>query len=174
MATTRQMEANKQNALLGGVKTDAGKKTSRQNAIKHSFFSKLATDFDNISCEDFSAEMYQYFSPANIFEAQLVEIILSNMLAYRRICLFESQLVSSELQKAAHGDLQMRIELDRSNYQNKFRDEVADELLKIKRYKICAFNMITKAGHELERLTRMRNGENVPFPAVCDINISAK
>lgn len=174
MATQKQAEANRQNALQGGVKTEEGKKVSRLNAMKHGFFSKIVTDFDKLSCDDFLDEVYRHFAPTNIYETQLVEIMLSNMLAYRRVCIFESQLVSSELADAICGSEEFEIVLGRSKYQNKFSDDVMDELLKITRYKICAFNMITKSQHELERLVRMRNGEAMPLPAVCDINISTK
>lgn len=174
MATAKQIEANKQNALLGGVKTDGGKEKSRVNAIKHGFFSQIVTDFDKVAHKDFCNEIYVHFSPANIYEAQLVEIILSSMLAYRRICLFESQLIRNEWRDAVCGSDDIVLDFSDSAYQKQFRSCVMDELLKFNRYKICAFNMMTKAGHELERHVRMRNGESVPFPAVCDINISAK
>jgi len=173
MATEKQIEANKQNALQGGVNSEAGKKISRLNAVRHGFFSKIVTDFDKIAGKEFSDDIYEYFSPSNVYEAQLVEILLSNLLAFRRICLFESQLLLNGIDKAINGE-ELKIDFGQSEYQKKFRNAVTDEILKIKRYKICAFNMITKAQHELERLTRMRNGENVPFPAVCDVNISAK
>jgi len=35
-----QLEANRQNAKLGGVKTEEGKAVSRYNAIKHGLLSK--------------------------------------------------------------------------------------------------------------------------------------
>lgn len=174
MATAKQIEANRRNALQGGVKSDGGKKASRLNAIKHGFFSRLVTDFDKICGKEFSDDIYEYFSPSNVYEAQLVEIILSNLLSFRRICLFESQLISSEIDKAVYGEEELNIDLGQHEYQEKFRCAVTDELIKINRYKICAINMITKTQHELERLIRMRNGENVPFPAICDINISTK
>ena len=39
MTSKKQIEANKQNALKGGVKTEAGKTVSRMNATKYGFFS---------------------------------------------------------------------------------------------------------------------------------------
>ena len=49
MATEKQITANRKNALKGGVKTDAGKSTTRQNGMKHGFFSKIVTDFDKLA-----------------------------------------------------------------------------------------------------------------------------
>ena len=37
MTSKKQVQANKKNAKLGGVKTDEGKSVSRQNAIKYGF-----------------------------------------------------------------------------------------------------------------------------------------
>ena len=47
-------------------------------------------------------------------------------------------------------------------------------MMKIKRYKVCAFNLITKAHHELERAKAMENGKDIPIPEVCDINLNAQ
>ena len=40
----KQLEANRENAKLGGVKTEEGKAVSRLNAIKHSILSNILTD----------------------------------------------------------------------------------------------------------------------------------
>jgi hypothetical protein len=174
MATDKQIKANKMNARLGGVKTDEGKEISRMNALKHGFFSQIVTQFEKIEHKDFCKEIYSVFSPANIYESQIVEILLSNILAYRRICLLESQLVKNELQKTIENTESLNVDFDDTDYQKHFRKYVMDEMLKINRYKICAFNMTTKAQHELERLVRIRSGESIPSPSVCDINITDK
>jgi len=40
MTTQQQIEANRQNAKLGGVKTEEGKEISKYNALKHGLLSK--------------------------------------------------------------------------------------------------------------------------------------
>ncbi len=40
MTSEKQIEANKENGKLGGVKTDEGKAVSKYNAIKHGLLSK--------------------------------------------------------------------------------------------------------------------------------------
>ena len=147
MTTEKQVNANRENALLGGVKTEEGKERSRMNAVKHGFFSHIVLESDKIAHEDFCNEIYDYFSPDDIYDKQLVEIILSNLLAYRRICLKESESFNTATTEKAPD----WFSLDMS-YETKFQKNLMEELLKFQRYKMSAFNLMTKAHHELERL----------------------
>ena len=52
MTTSRQVKANRKNAIKGGVKTGAGKAISSQNATKYGFFSKIVTEFNKLNNED--------------------------------------------------------------------------------------------------------------------------
>jgi len=100
MTTEKQIRANIENAKLGGVKTKEGKDITRFNALKHGFFSQLITKHDILNHQDFVEEIYDLISPTNIYQTQLVEILLSNFLSYRRISLLESKLIDNELEKA--------------------------------------------------------------------------
>jgi len=146
MATEKQVNANRENALLGGVKTEKGKEKSRMNSVKHGFFSQIVLGFDKVAKEDFCNEIYDYFSPDNIYEKQLVEIMLSNLLAYRRICLKETESFNRALTK----DDSDWLSLDTS-YETKFQKDIMDESLKFQRYKTSAFSLMAKAQHELEK-----------------------
>jgi len=146
MTTGKQINANRENALLGGVKTEGGKGKSRMNAVKHGFFSQIVLEFDKITHDEFCNQIYDYFSPDSIYEKQLVEIILSNLLAYRRICLKESE----SFNKAVTKDISDMFSLELS-YETKFENELMEEMLKFQRYKISAFNLMAKAQHELEK-----------------------
>lgn len=174
MTTEKQNEANRQNSLLGGVKTDEGKEISRLNALKHGFFSQIIISEDKISSKEFCEEIYAYFTPENTYEAQLVEIILSNLLTYRRISILESKLISSEIEKTLHATQDFTTEAFDTEYQRNFRNNIMDELFKFQRYKTVCINLINKTQHELERLIRIRNGEHVPAPLAADMLISIK
>ena len=97
MTSKKQIEANKQNALKGGVKTEAGKTVSRMNATKYGFFSKIITEYDKLEHSDFCKEIYACFKPESEYEKQLVEILLSNFLTYRRICFVEREYIQTKL-----------------------------------------------------------------------------
>jgi hypothetical protein len=93
----KRLLANQANALKGGVKTEKGKEISRLNAIKYGFFSHVVTDYDKADHKAMCAEIYSTFKPTNTYETQLVEILLSNLLAYRRISLIENELMLRRL-----------------------------------------------------------------------------
>lgn len=176
MTTEKQIEANQQNCLLGGVKTEEGKKTSRMNALKYGFFSRIVTDYDKIQEEAFCKDIYECFAPSTAYEEQLVEVLLSNILAYRRICLVENEHIKKQLKPSIIEDTLPTYDFKvvrQKGYSPVIESGVVDELEKFQRYKTAAMNLVLKTQHELERLQRMRKGENVPSPAVCDINITA-
>jgi len=151
MTTEKQIRANIENAILGGVKTEDGKDISRFNAIKHGFFSQLITKHDILNHQDFVDEMYNLISPTNIYQTQLLEILLSNFLSYRRISLFESNLIDNELEKAINTqDEHLPIDFAATSYQIKFRSCFIDELIKFQRYKITALNSILKTKNALD------------------------
>lgn len=138
------MKANKKNKL-GGVKTPEGKNISRLNAVKHGFFSKLITEHDKISHTSFADEMYDLIEPKDLFQTELLEILLSNFLSYRRIALLESRMIKDELEKAiTSNDDPYSIDIGQTSYQIKFKESFIDELIKFQRYKTSALNSIIK------------------------------
>ena len=176
MATEKQIEANQQNGLLGGVKTDDGKKTSRMNALKYGFFSRIVTDYDKIQESDFCRDIYECFKPSTPYEEQLVEVLLSNLLTYRRICFVENELIRKRLKPTIIEDTFQTHDftvVKQRGYTPAIEGNVIDELDKFQRYKTTTMNLTFRTQHELERLQRMQKGENISSPAVCDINITA-
>ena len=165
MTSDKQIKANKQNALKGGVKTDAGKSISRLNATKFGFFSKITTEFDKISNEDFCTEMYNYYQPENEYEKQLVEIILSNFLTYRRICFVEKEFIETKVNPdVSHCDIVCDDLFLTKGYKSVIKLDLLDDLNKFQKYKTSIQNNIVKLSHELERLTNNRNSKNKIIP----------
>ncbi|MBN1573618.1 MAG: hypothetical protein JW984_10525 [Deltaproteobacteria bacterium] len=166
MTTEKQIMANRKNGLLGGVKTEEGKQISRLNAVKYGFFSKILIEADKLSNQDLCEDIYNVFKPNNAYEALLVEIILSNLLTYRRICIIESELTQKTLKSNP-----LEFSFGQKSFECKMERDFTAELLKFQRYKVSCFNMIIKTQHELERLRRINSGEEIPPPEVSDINI---
>lgn len=172
MATEKQIQANKNNALSGGVKTQDGKDKIRLNAVKHGFFSEIVIEQDKVSKNEFCEDIYSFysfFSPENAFEAQLVEILLSNLLSYRRITMIEKKFLEDSLKVKSF----LTIDFEENPYNQKMRTNLPEELLKFQRYKTSALNLITKTQHELERLKKIRQGIEAPLPSICDANINS-
>ena len=174
MTTEKQIEANKQNALMGGVKTDEGKLISRMNALKFGFFSKIVNDYDKLESKDFCEEIYEYYQPENTYESQLVEIVLSNLLVYRRICFIENEYIKSELDPTITGSFleDLGSFMTKEGYKPQIASNSIEVLEKFQKYKTSTLNLIIKTQHELERLTAKRKGYNIPIPGSLDVNIS--
>jgi hypothetical protein len=153
------------------VKTEEGKRVSRLNAVKHGFFSHLIIKQDKLAHHDFCQEIHDSFSPASAYEVQLIEIVLSNLLAYRRICVVESKLIGEQFDKKPDPILK-QLGMDAPGLIAKFGQSFVDELLKIQRYKTASLNLMLKTQHELERRAKLRDGQFVPCPSVCDVTVS--
>ena len=148
------------------------------NALKHGFFSQIVTKYDKLDQKDFCEEIYNQFNPQTIYEAQLVEVLLSNLLCYRRISLVERELIEARLDPHITKDLfaeefkKYETIIIKKGYQTKIHANIVDALEKFQRYKATTVNLIYKTQHELERLTKSRNGEADNTPCAHDITLT--
>lgn len=171
MTMTKQIEANKQNSLKGGVKTPEGKIKSRMNAIKYGFFSEIITNYDKLNNKEFCNEIYSCFQPENEYEKQLVEILLSNFLTYRRICFVEKEYIETKL----NPDVEMNFDVYlKEGYKPNIKLDLLDDLNKFQKYKTSIQNNILKIEHELERLISNRLSDNKIIPSSMDICITTQ
>lgn len=169
MTTKRQIKANKKNALNGGVKTTEGKEVSKMNALKYGFFSKITTEYDKLDNEEFCKEFYNHFNPSNIYEAQLVEMLLSYTLTFRRICLIEKEYVETKLHPHIGIDFDHYIE---RGYDPIIKLDLIDELTKFQKYKSSIVNCIRKIQHEIERLQFNNKSPVKSIPNAIDIEVT--
>lgn len=169
MTSKKQIEANRQNALKGGVKTEAGKAVSRMNATKYGFFSKIITEYDKLEHSDFCKEIYACFMPESEYEKQLVEILLSNFLTYRRICFVEREYIQTKLDP----DIDIGIKIcSHEGYQPTMKLDLLDDLNKFQKYKTSVQTNIIKLEHEIERFIENRNSDTKYIPNSVDVNVS--
>lgn len=171
MATLKQQKANKLNSLKGGVKTHAGKEVSKMNALKYGFFSKIVTQFDKLNNSDFCNEIYICFNPINEYEKQLVEILLSNLLTFRRICFIEKEFIETKLNPNKKMEFDVYL---KEGYKPIIELDLLDDLNKFQKYKTSVQNNIMKIEHELERLVNNRNNNNQIIPNIVDVNVSTQ
>lgn len=163
MSTEKQIQANRLNALKGGVKTEEGKAAVRLNAVSYGFFSRDllipgedASLLDNL-CQKYLSEL----KPVGELEIMLVERIVSSAWRLKR-------LVKSE-----------RAQFHICTYKPKGSTETIrmvdyrySSLQEIMRYETTLERQVYKAMHELERLQKMRMGEPVPSPLTVDVDLS--
>jgi hypothetical protein len=75
----RKLQANRRNALLGGVKTVAGKRNSRRNAMKHGMrattllLEQDGGDPESVKAQEARAGLNAEFTPRTFSESLLVE-----------------------------------------------------------------------------------------------------
>jgi hypothetical protein len=95
MISEKQLEANRNNALLShGPATDAGRKRSRMNALRHGLTGQVATmtDEDRTAHEKFSTALIQDLAPKGAMETQLAQRIATDSWRLNRISAVEDNL----------------------------------------------------------------------------------
>ncbi len=151
----KQIDANRENAKKGGVKTDEGKAVSKYNALKHGILSKqiLFEGEDENELLALEKRLRAELSPSTEIELLLVDKIASNIWRLKRALSFEKDdvIFTSDYD----GTVGLKSDADR-----------------FFRYETMLERGIYKALHELERMQAKRNGEKVPPPIALDIDIS--
>jgi hypothetical protein len=164
MISEEKIKANRENGLKGGVKTDAGKAVSRLNAVSHGLFCRevLIKGEDASSLSVLSEKLTAELQPLGEMETILVERIISSTWRLRRA---------------------LRSEKNYSTLPHRRDDENEEEIIaggdyrypswqNYSRYETTLERQIYKALHELERLQRIRKGENIPAPLAIDVDVS--
>lgn len=133
MSTEKQIEANKQNALVStGPKTDEGKTIVAQNAVKHGIFAcdLIISSGDGKESKEEYQELLQNLTkslnPAGQMEHLLVEKIAVDFWRMRRVLRFETGSIRKHL------DMVIYDYYNKTNWQehkkNKTNDEIDKEI----------------------------------------------
>ena len=97
MTSDKQAAANQRNAEHStGPKTDAGKKTVGQNALKHGLSAQtiVLSDEDGQAFVDLRENLHAEYAPAGERERQLVDRMAEGMWRLRRVARIESDILS--------------------------------------------------------------------------------
>ena len=99
MATIKQINANRKNALLSkGPKTDLGKLNSSKNSLKHGLTAKqLVIGEDLNECDKYRDHMIEALKPEGILEEQVVFKIIDVGFRLRRIGGIEAGIYNQEI-----------------------------------------------------------------------------
>lgn len=87
----KQLEANRQNAKLGGVKTEEGKEIIKYNALKHGILAKevLLANEDENCLNELYEKMREHFKPKNPMEEFFIDDIVSGIWRIRRLLIYD-------------------------------------------------------------------------------------
>src|SRR3990167_5351885 len=151
----KQLEANRQNAKLGGVKTEEGKIMSKYNAIKHGLLSKevLLEGEDEKTLIEIGKRLRIELEPQTELELVLVDRITANVWRLRRVMQIEREMMEDD--KDDEKTLGRAISNDFS-----YKDTYG----KLIRYEANIERGIYKALHELQRIQAARMGDKPPAP----------
>lgn len=168
MTSEKQIEANQENAKLGGVKTEEGKAISRYNAIKHGILCQdiLIKDEDENSLIELGKKMRGELRPETEMELLLVDRIVSSTWRLKRALKGEKEMIECDIAGVFSGDKKnfgAALSYDLANY---------DSYGKFVRYETSLERGIYRAMHELQRLQASRAGEKLPAPVIVDVDIS--
>jgi hypothetical protein len=178
--TQKQVDANRENAKKGGVKTDEGKSVSKYNAIKHGILKEVVSDYEQDYYEDITQRLNDQFNPVGVLEKMLVDRIGVYYLKLYRVAKAENEYMQSVLDPRivkVVDTLDMGLNytktiVENEGYTPKIKDDDVEKLSETYlRYEIAIENRLYKALHELQRLQSSRNGEKVPPPISLDVDL---
>lgn len=91
----KQQEANKKNALLGGVKTAEGKAVSRYNATRHGILRESVSAYEKADYKQIFDDLCEAYEPHNFAEEIIVERFAVAYIKFIRLAKAESELMKS-------------------------------------------------------------------------------
>ncbi len=149
MTTEKQLKANRQNAKLGGIKTEEGKEISKYNALKHGLLSKevLLEKENEQNLVELGKRLRNEIKPVGELEMLLADRIIANFWRLSRAMTIEKTSVIETTFNQLMGD--------------------ADIFF---RYETMLERGIYKALHELQRIQSARAGNKPPAPLAIDVS----
>jgi hypothetical protein len=95
LISEKQLVANRQNSLKGGVKTEGGKEVVRFNARKHGILSSLVANYEDNLFQGYLDNLFEEFKPTSFIENILVERIALYYLKLYRLSKAEGEFMQS-------------------------------------------------------------------------------
>jgi hypothetical protein len=172
MATPKQLEANRTNAKLGGVKTPEGKAVSKLNATKHGLLSKevLLSGENEKSLVGLGKRLRAYIQPVGELEVILTDRVITNTWRLKRTLGVEK--ATMEWQREY--ELRDTFGSDPKSEQTQrkaTRDMISNnDIEKLIRYETAIERSLYKALHELQRIQLARSTRKPIAPLAIDLD----
>lgn len=168
----KQLEANRENAKLGGVKTEEGKAVSKYNALKHGILSKevLLEGEDEKTLIEVGKKLRAELEPQTELELVLVDRITANVWRLRRVMQIEREMMDDDRTHESHSTGKIYRDPLGKALSSDFANH--DTYGKLIRYETSIERGIYKALHELQRIQSARAGDKPPAPIAIDVDVS--
>jgi hypothetical protein len=180
--SARKVAANQQNAAKSTGPLDT--RSTRYNALKHGLLGQGVTELDlPRKFEPLLVHLREELQPVGILEEECVHQIALLTIRIRRARLLEAEAFTAHLNPPK--TVRHPGQFDFDDRALGWTTEVIDEGLPahvsmdtidqinrtIVRYESAAEHKLFRWLNQLERLQRLRRGENVPAPATIDVNV---
>lgn len=169
MTSDKQIKANQQNALLGGVKTPEGKDVSKFNALRHGVLRQSLTSYENEFYIEIYDELVEQLKPEGMIEKVLVERIAIYYLKLFRVQKAETEYMKAKLNPRVVKSKDVIKEMTDKMFEYQVINEgyspmITDEaILKMNdtycRYEGTLENRLYRALHELKWLQGLRTAD---------------
>jgi len=174
--SSKKSEANRRNAQLStGPRTEAGKRQSRRNAVKHGILASallitkgLGAE-DPAEFEDLLSGLHRDLAPVGALEEMLVEKIAVCWWRQKRTLRCEAGLVRRQYPSRAL-DAQVPEEDDKQRITDHLSLPWGPGFDLILRYETSVHRKLVHAINQLERMQRTRKGEHVPAPVSVQVS----
>lgn len=184
MITQAQQEANQQNALKGGVKSEAGKEIVKYNAVRHGVLTKALVDEEVEGANKIQYQLMQDYQPRTLAEELLIETMTIAYTRRQRAVNAEREylmeilnpttcearwivrpLIDYEAPDLIHG--KQEIFNVKEGFHAKFKQDQIDNVDKTySRYINTCERQFYRALHELQRIQALRNGHKITSMAM--------
>ena len=174
MTTEKQIAANRENGTKGGVKTPEGKAVSRLNARKHGIFASALTEHDHEELHGILEELNEWLQPAGALEEMLAEKLALTYLRLQRCARGEAEYHIWAWEEERNSTEKERSAWRKANgfHVTTFRADTFERSVGLfARYDAMLTNQFTRLLHEIERLQRMRSGQDVQPPLTADLTV---
>jgi len=150
----KQIQANKNNAKLGGVKTQQGKEATRFNALQHGILRTSISEYEKFDYESLFDSLKQDFTPQNTLEEILVERIAISYVKLLRVSKAEVEFIKETMSP------NNSILFPEHTYESELSVNGFEKLANIyARYETSVENRFYKAINKLIDLRKFGNGK---------------
>lgn len=155
--TQKQIEANRENSLKGGVRTPQGKEISRFNALKHGILRQSISEYETLDFESVYNALEDDLKPQNTIEAIVIERIALAYTKLLRVNKAEIELIKSALNPTIVKEL-INFEFHETitGYEPQISKESIETLSTIySRYETSIENRLYRA---IDKILELKNG----------------
>lgn len=156
--TQKQIEANRENSLKGGVRTPQGKEISKFNALKHGILRQSISEYETLDFESVYKALEDDLKPRNTIEAIVIERIALAYTKLLRVNKAEIELIKSALNPTIVKEL-ISFEFQETipGYEPQISKESIETLSNIySRYETSIENRLYRA---IDKILELKNGK---------------